>query len=108
MYRGASTQLLINFAIRAGVREGRLVSGSLFALAFHGLLAELATVGSLDGARVAFRCGVFVDADDMAVAVANFWTWIRRAGPILDAFAMPSALRLKPSKSISRSACSSS
>lgn len=93
MYRGASTQLLANgevhegLPIHAGVRQGCPASGSLFALAFHGLLVELATI-DVDPGRVAFRCGVFAYAPQMQRSqsrISGFW--FRRAGPIQDAFA---------------------
>lgn len=107
MCRDASTQLLVNrevhdgSSINAGVRQGCPASGALFALALHVLTVELATVDSLDGASVAFRCGVFAcAADDVAIKIVDFWGWIRRAGPVLDTFEMASALCAKPAKNL--------
>lgn len=52
----------------------------------------------LDGPRVASRCGVFAYAGGVAVAVAYFWGWIRRAGVILGASFTTPALRVRPAK----------
>lgn len=68
-------------------------------MAFHWVIVELAVVDSLARARVAFRCGAFACADDVALGVADLLGVARaRAGPVLDVFAMASALKVRPSK----------
>lgn len=60
LYGDATTDLIVNwyvnngFPISAGVHQGCLASGSIFALAFHTRIVELATVDYVDGARVDF------------------------------------------------------
>ena len=106
LYEQASTEIIVNgeifpgFFFEAGVKQGCPASGSLFALAFHGLLVELATIDAIIAGRACLRVRLYAYADDLAVAVSDIWCWIQRAAPIFRAFLGASALMVKPAKTI--------
>lgn len=97
LYRGASTGPIVNediypgIAVTAGVRQGCLAFGSLFA---HG--APCAH----------FRVGDPLTARARPSGVACFCPWVRGTGPSLDAYTMASWLRVKPSRTMLLPLCS--